>query len=383
MQDLSKTRRLAILYPKAIGDLYFALPALHTLRRACPDMHITLVVKQKQAPLALPQKGFLADEVLVLGGDNGCLDVRRQLAAFKVDTLLDLAGNDQAGLLMTSRRGRRLRPHRADCKGMCALYSPFAESLPRLVPGRHRVDELLAFVRALVDAEPVYTFHLELPAQAVEESERMIAEHDLRSGKVVVLNIGASRDTKRWPAVHFQALAQLLIARGYRVVLTGAAAFKADGDYDRLTVARFAAEGLIDGAKCIDLVSDNGLPPALHLQRDVHFLRYANVAQVVVGNDTGPMHMAGSVGEDACNRTISLFGPTNWGRYAPFDPSRRFPDKPAGRWNRVLTINADCGPVGTVEACDCYRRGCAHKKCMATLSPETVFDCITSILEAS
>jgi ADP-heptose:LPS heptosyltransferase len=383
MQDLSKTRRLAVLYPKAIGDLYFALPALHTLRRACPGLHITLVVKQKQAPLALPQKGFLADEVLVLGGDNGCFDVRRQLAALKVDTLLDLAGNDQAGLLMIGRRGRRLRPHRADCKGMCALYSPFAESLPRLVPGQHRVEELLSFVRALVETEPVYTFRLELPSEAVEESERLIAQHDLRSGVVVAVNLGASRDTKRWPAGHVMTLVKSLVASGLRVALTGAPGFAADGYYDRDTIERFKAEGLIDGERCIDLVTDDGLTATLHLQRDTHFLRYSGVPAVVVGCDTGPMHMAGSVGEDARNRTISLFGPTNWGRYAPFDPSRRFPDKPEGRWNRVLTIHADCGPAGTSEACDCYRRGCAHKKCMATLSPETVFDCITSILETS
>ncbi|HAS81930.1 MAG TPA: hypothetical protein DCS43_04470 [Verrucomicrobia bacterium] len=380
MVDITKLQRLAILYPKAIGDFYFALPALHTLRRALRDVHITLVVKQKQAPLVLPQKGVLADEVLVLGGDVGCLEVRRQLSLAAVDTVLDLAGNDQSGLLLTCRGGRRLRPHAADCKGMAALYSPWAESLPRLIPGQHRVEELLAFSRVLVDAPPVYTFALALPAQAVEESERLIAERDLRSGSVIVLNLGASRDTKRWPAAHFRILANLLLEAGHRVVFTGAAAFKADGSHDARTIAQFAAEGLIDGESCIDLVSDNGLSAERHLQRDVHLLRYAQVARVVVGNDTGPMHIAGSVGEDAHNKTVSLFGPTNWGRYAPYDPSRRFPDQPAGTWNRVLCASVDCRPVGTTEACRCYRRGCADPKCMKMLHPDSVFETIMDIL---
>ena len=381
MTDQNNMRRLAILYPKAIGDFYFALPALHTLRRALRDVHITLVVKQKQAPLAVPQKGFLANEVLVLGGDTGCLEVRRQLSRASVDTVLDLAGNDQSGLLLTCRGGRRLRPHAADCKGMAALYTPFAESLPRLIPGQHRVDELLAFARVLADVSPVYTFGLRLPDQAVEESERLITKLALRSGSLIALNLGASRDTKRWSAEHFKALAKRLLAAGHRVAFTGAATFKADGSQDARTISQFAAEGLIDGEACLDLVSDNGLSAALHLQRDVHLLRYARVVRVVVGNDTGPMHIAGSVGEDARNKTVSLFGPTNWGRYAPFDPSRRYPDHPAGAWNRVLCAAVDCRPSGTTEACRCYRRGCADPKCMNMLQPDVVFEAIMKMLE--
>lgn len=376
-------KRLAIVYPKAIGDFLFVLPALHTLRRALTDAHITLVVKQKQAPLAEPQKGSLADEVLIIGRKTSWWDVRRKLAELKVDAVVDMAGNDQAGLILSCRRGRRLRPHRLDCKGVCACYAPFAETMPRLKSGLHRVDELLTFARHLGAEHPVYSFRLELPGRAIEESEKMIAERDLRSGSVIALNLGASRDTKRWPAENFRKLARALLTSGRRVVLTGAHEFKPDGHYDRRIAGLFAGEGLVDGEKCIDLVTDHGLPPDLHLQRDVHFLRYSGVAAVVVGNDTGPMHIAGSVGDDARNKTISLFGPTNWGRYAPYDPSRSFPDNPAGEWNRVLCSNVECGPAGSHEACLSYRGGCAHKKCMNTLSPATVFETVTAMVKAT
>lgn len=379
MEPRVQSKHLAVVYPKAIGDFMFILPALHTLRRALPETRITLVVKQKQAPLAEPQRGVLADEVLVLGGKTGWRDIRRKLTEGQVDTVVDMAGNDQAGLILAWRGGRRLRPHRRDCKGFCALYSPFAEALPPLPPGRHRVDELLAFARHLVPAEPVISFRLRFPDEAVAESEKMIARHDLRSGAVIALNLGASRDTKRWPADRFAALARELVAAGYRVVLTGAREFRSDGHYDRITVEQFAREGLVDGAKCIDLITTHDLPPALQLQRDAHFLRYSGVPRVVVGNDTGPMHIAGSVGDDARNRTVSLFGPTNWGRYAPYDPSKHFPDRPAGEWNRVLAFNVACGPVGTAEACRCYRRGCAHKTCLVELRPETVFETVSAL----
>lgn len=375
-------QRLAIVYPKAIGDLLLVLPALHTLRRSCPAAHITLVVKQKQGPLAEPQRGTLCDDVITLGRETGWREVRRCLAAARIDTRLDMVGNDQSGLLLTWRSGRRIRPHRKDCKGLCALYTPWAESTPPREPGRHRVDELLAFARYLGADDPVHTFRMRLPDRAVEACEAMIAKYDLRSGTVVALNLGAGRDAKRWPLEHVKRLAEGLIAQGLRVVLMGAAAFGWDAHYDRRAVVQLRQDGLIDDQACVDLVTEGDLSPELHLQRDTHFLRYANVAEVVVGCDTGALHIAGSVGDDAKRKTVSLFGPTNWGRYAPYDPSRVYPDKPFGDWNRVLCAAVDCLPTGNQEACRYYRKGCAHKRCMHALRPERVLECVMATVQA-
>lgn len=382
MRTPQQPNRLAIIYPKAIGDFMFVLPALHTLRRALPETHITLVVKSKQAPLALPQKGRLVDDVLVLGGGRSWHQVRRELSLRNIDTMLDMVGNDQSGLIMAFRGGRRLRPDSEDCKGHAALYSLGATPMPRLPPGWHRVDELLAFARSLQDSEPVYSFQLHLPPEAVDECEKMIAAHDLRSGNVVVLNVGASRDTKRWPMEHFKTLTQSLRSAGYRVVLTGARSFKSDHDYDRKVSEWFAQDGLVDGEMCVDCITGHPVAPELQLQRDTHFLRYSGVPAVVVGNDTGPMQIAGSVGDDARNRCVSLFGPTNWGRYAPYDPSRHYPDRANGDWNHVLWSDCPLIPQGHQEACQCYRKGCGHKQCMRHLSPERVFEAIVSKVQA-
>ncbi|MBN2301992.1 MAG: glycosyltransferase family 9 protein, partial [Lentisphaerae bacterium] len=354
-------KRLVIVYPKAIGDFIFALPTLHTVRRALPNTHITLVVKAKQAPLALPQKGVLIDDILVIGGDMDWFGVRRRVTRLKPDIIFDMAGNDQSGLILTCRSSKRLRPHRADCKGFASLYSLCAESMPQLQPGMHRVEELLCFARALGADNPVYSFKLELPNRAIEESERMIEKYQLRSGTVIALNVGASRDSKRWPPEHFEALAEALVDGGFRVVLTGARGFKYDSNYDYLISKKFATKNFVDGEHCTDLISNANLPPDLQLQRDAHFLRYSGVPKVVVGNDTGPMQIAGSIGDDAKNKTVSLFGPTNWGRYAPYDASRSFPDKPTGTWNRVLSSGIACAPSGSREACARYRSGCNHK----------------------
>jgi ADP-heptose:LPS heptosyltransferase len=256
--------------------------------------------------------------------------------------------------------------------------------MDRLPPGLHRVDELLAYARRVTDAPPVYSFRLALPDAAVEACEAMIEKYRLRDGSVIALNVGASRATKRWPAARFRALAVALVARGHRVAFTGAREFSSDGHYDRAAAAEFADRNPVDGETCVDLITEGNLPPALQLQRDTHFFRYSGIPRVVVGNDTGPMHLAGSVGDDARRRTVSIFGPTNWGRYAPYDPTRIYPDRTAGDWNRVVCADLECRPRGTTEACPYYRRGCPRGiACMAELPVDAVLEAVLERLPST
>lgn len=56
-KEIKKDMNIAVIYPKARGDLIFLLDALHTLHDNNHDLGITLVVKDKQAPLAEGLKG--------------------------------------------------------------------------------------------------------------------------------------------------------------------------------------------------------------------------------------------------------------------------------------------------------------------------------------
>jgi len=377
--------RIGLIYPKAIGDLVFLLPALHTLRANMPEARLLLIAKEKQAPLAANLAGRVVDKVFATGRRSGFVEAARELRRFGADVCVDLAGNDQAGLVLALAPGRKLRPHRADCRGACALYTPFADAVPRLPSGLHRVDELLAIVRCLCpQAVPAYSFRLYLQDSAVEESERMTARHALRFGKVIALNVGASRACKRWPARHFRSLAEALVENGYRVVIMGSSEFKYDGNYDRTAVLECFSDSFVDGERCVDLVRNDRLSPTLQLQRDSHFLRYSGIPLVVVGNDTGPMQIAGSVGDDARIRTVSLFGPTSWRRYAPYDPERIRSGLPAGGFNLVLAAgDVPCMPRDGMEACRRYRRHCATAACMTALRPEVVLEAVMRQADAA
>jgi len=91
------------------------------------------------------------------------------------------------------------------------------------------------------------------------------------------------RPAKRWPAERFGALARLLQARGLRPVVVGAAG---DGPLAATIVARCP--------EALDLTGRTSLPDLAGL---------AAHAALAVGNDTGPMHLAATMG---C-RCVALF----------------------------------------------------------------------------
>jgi heptosyltransferase-2 len=107
---------------------------------------------------------------------------------------------------------------------------------------------------------------------------------------ITILNPGANREDKRWPAERFAELARrLLAARGGSVCVTG-------GPAERDVVAR-VVEG--SGGTAVNLI-DRGVA--------LGSLKAAiGLADLLVTNDTGPRHLAAGMG----TRCVSLFGPTD------------------------------------------------------------------------
>lgn len=375
--------RIGLFFPKAIGDLLFVLPTLHAFRSGLPEAHLTLVVKDKQAPLARNLEGPVVDRLLVLEGTSRSSrrTVIEGLRDDSVDVLIDLAGTDKAGLLLISRFLRRrdlFMPAGADCRGQRWIYTPLAQRLPAAGPAVHRVEQYrLAAGFFGLDPIPV-SFDLCLPDRARAAGEETVEALALQDGPVVALNVGASRPGKRWPVASVERLGRRLAASGIRVVLTGSADFSADGRFDRELAIELEQQGFFDGETRIDLIRRPLPAEVSQLEHDAWLLRYSGVFGLVVGFDTGPMHIAGSVGADAARRTLSLFGPTSPWRYAPYDPSRDA-ESLEGRYNTVLRPRRPCLPGSDRQYCRHYdSRRC--RECMASLLPEAAAERALSML---
>ncbi len=149
-----------------------------------------------------------------------------------------------------------------------------------------------------------------------------LAARGIGSAEAVVLQPGAGSAAKVWPG--FAALARRLRAGGVPLV---ALAGPADGP---------AVEALLeDGALQEEtLARDWPLPEIAAL---------LSLARAVVGNDSGPTHLAAAVG---CP-TVALFGPTDPAVWAPAGAHVRVVARPAGGapWADVERVVAALGPV--------------------------------------
>ena len=139
---------------------------------------------------------------------------------------------------------------------------------------------------------------------------------------------------KRWPAGHYAALAKRALARGEAVWLFG-------GPQEREVTARIRAD--CDAAASLhDLAGRTSLLDAIDL---------LSLADRVVSNDSGLMHVAAALGRPL----LALYGSTTPAFTPPLDEGAR-----------VLERALDCRP--------CFARTCplGHRDCLRGISVDEV-----------
>jgi lipopolysaccharide heptosyltransferase II len=121
-------------------------------------------------------------------------------------------------------------------------------------------------------------------------------------GPTIAFLPGARWENKRWPVAHFRELVTQLRAQdsSLRFVILGS------------TADVPLASEIVSAAPdhCLDLTTRTSLPQTVEVLR---------ACDVVVTNDTGPMHMAAAL----CKPVVALFGPTNPARTGPYGQSNR------------------------------------------------------------
>ncbi len=268
--------RIAVLRGGGLGDVLFALPALAALRAAYPDASIAL--------LGMPLHGALfaahpeiVDEVVELppaeGVRPGEEDPERTDAfvARMRERAFDLAVQLHGG-------GRHSNPFlaRLGARHTVGARTPDAPPLERTVDYVYYQHEVLRALEVvgLAGAAPVV---LE-PELAPTAEERAAGRAILGDARVLALHPGATDPRRRWPAESFARVARRAIDDGLEVVVVGA------GE-DRESADRIVALASTPLAR--------SLAGRLSLPELVGVL---SAATALVGNDSGPRHLAQAVG---------------------------------------------------------------------------------------
>ena len=259
---------ILVLRALKLGDLLVAVPALRAIRRYWSGQQIVLATS-----------GWLNPIVALTGCVDRLLPVRGLEPLPAVARFPDVAINLHGAGPQSNRILDDLRPARRLGHAGHGWPGP---------PWRIGLNERARWCRMLaahgVPADPG-DLHLNQPSTAGATSPAPDA---------VVVHVGASYGSKRWPAARFADVAGQLAADGHRVVLTGTTAEQ------WLAGAVAAAAGLPDEAV---LAGRTSLPELAALVAQ---------AAVVVSGDTGPAHLAYAYRTPS----VTLFGPAparEWG----------------------------------------------------------------------
>lgn len=314
--------RVLVVKLSSLGDLFHALPTVHCLKaglQATVDWVVHPAYQELVACFAD------VDRVIPLAWDvwSGALmgDVRA-LRAQPYDLIVDLQGILKSALASRLARGsQRIGPsfHR---EGSRLFYQTIAGPRNK---DRHAVEENLDVVRHLGLPVLPPVFPVEFPMQLVGEPEPRVALIPF----------------SRWPSKNWPVPSFIQTGRDLQ---------------EQANASIFLIGGAVEAAACAEMEKEfkgrvMNLAGKLSLPQLGGVLQAMNL---VIANDSGPMHMAASLGTPV----LAVFGPTDKKRTGPY-----------GDLHRVTAGNLRCQP--------CFAKRCRFEdgSCLRAVTSE----CVTTI----
>jgi len=347
---LPDVQKIAVLRANALGDLIFALPALHALRITYPDAELVLLGRPWH-PELLQDRREVVDRVVVVPPYAGLSEAARYTNDPKVlDTFFSLMRDERFDLAVQIHGGGATSNpfvRSLGARTTVGMRTPDAPPLDRWLPYVYYQSEIVRYLEvvALVgatthDLEP----HLPLLPDDIAASLVVVPETAV---PLAVLHPGASDGRRRWPVDTFAAVGDALATDGMRVVVTGT-------PWEAETVTAVIAAMHAPAVNLCGTLSLRGLTGIL------------SRAAMVVSNDTGPLHLAGAVGTP----TVGIYWCLNVLNSGPLTRARHRP---------CLSFRLECPRCGA----NCMTTGCAHRDSfVADVTVEEVIEAARELLQS-
>jgi heptosyltransferase-2 len=324
-------RGILVLAPNWLGDAVMATPFLYVLRRTFPDREIYLLCRSYTA--ALFRLSPAVDGLVEYERRNGIVGalhaMKRGVPAAGRETCFVLPRSFSSALVSFLGGARRRVGYSGECRTLL-----LTDVLPS---GAYRSGHLTAAYVRLVELVtgrkesalplpvviPPYEWQVSLAAMGIPQD-------------YVVISPGAEYgDAKMWLTNRYAALASDISQKtGREVVVIGSVR------------ERSIAEEIVSGTG----VSGRNLAGELTVEALLCVLRGASL---VIGNDSGPVHISAAMGRP----TLAIFGSTSpvW-------------TSPRGRSVHIVRTNVECSP--------CFERSCPHgePRCMSDIDEMHVFE---------
>ncbi len=348
--------RLLVVRLGAMGDILHALPGVAALRKAHPGWKIDWAIEPHWLPLltAEPENALpgaprtaerpIVDQIHLVPAKawgkrplhkqtwNEIRQLRQELRAANYDAVLDMQGSIRSGVVSWLTGCRRVvgmaAPRETPAKW---FYSDKVQT-----KGAHVIEQGAELADALA-GDLLTPVAPALPVDA--EAEFWCDDHqELKSAiwmnkPVVLIDPGGGWGAKRWPAKRYGAVAEEFAVRG-GVVLVNA------GPGEELLASEVVASSGM-ASEHVHIVGCT-VDQLIALTRRV---------SLVIGGDTGPVHLACSLGKPV----VGIYGPTDPKRNGPYGTRFRVLRNPESRTDHSRRDEPEAGlltitPEAVIEA---------------------------------
>ncbi len=324
------TVKTLVIRLSSLGDVTLATGILDPTGKAKVDF----LTREEYARLLDGHPGI--GRVLALGRGNARL-LRAEMLAGSYEAVLDLQNNARSRLLSRLARARTVRVKKQSARRRLGIvFRPLLKGV------KHRLDTYLEAAAELGlegGGEP----RLFPGKKLVQQWRQALVEGGV--AKLVGIAPGALWKTKRWPLAGYVELIRELAREGERrFVLVG-------GFADRKLCKVIEAKA---GTKVVNLAGGT---------EGMQLAALLSACDVLVSNDSGPMHVAGAVGTPV----VAIFGST----------TTRLGFAPRGSKNEVVETKLWCRP------CDVHgRRFCPliHMGCVKNVKPESMAQAVERLM---
>ncbi len=349
----SAVRRILAVKLDHIGDYLTAVPALRSLKRRFPSAQLTLLAPPATASLARAEPAI--DEIEefsffharssegAVGLTEGHLEaLAARLAPARFDMAIDLRMQPETRDILRYTGAPFLVGYDHGGKFPWLTVALEWEGDTRLVAKRQHVSERLLQLVAAAEAacEPLAASPLApLADPASVPALAKLLPPSFRTRPLVCVHPGVGNPVRQWPPQHFADLVDLLVARvGVHAILVGGPDEQA------------IAEDVLSRVTAKDAVISLAGRTKLAELRDI-----MRACVLFVGNNSGPKHLAASLGVPTLGIHSAVVDATEWG--------------PLGAAAFALRREMVCAPCYLEFASDCPRA----MACLTGIRPRDAF----------
>lgn len=283
--------RILLVKTSSLGDVIHNLPVVSDVRKVFPHAQIDWLVEESFAEIPMLHSGVRAVIPVALRRWRKSLlkagtwhEMREFYAALRresYDVVIDTQGLFKSALLTRLARGRRAGYAVASAREPVAAL--FYNTTVRVAKDQHAVQ----CNRQLVAGALGYVLSGALPVDYGLAAKTSMMSAPAAARNTVLLLTATSRTDKLWPEARWQALGCAFAARGLTCLLPSG---------NRVERAR--------ATRLAHVIPDAVALPPLSLRE---LTSYCAAARLVVGVDTGLVHLAAAMGRP----TLALFCASN------------------------------------------------------------------------